>query len=220
MDEAKFIRLNTVFLPDDRLNSLVLELAEQITRGKDEIFHIDNQKYFAHLTIYAPEYPLKNYYHILSVVDDFAKNFRPTQLIFDSFYVGWRYVGIIFKKTAEIEHLHETLLESLNPLREGRVRDSYQSEIAAGKFSPDQVTNIANYGYHNVLLAFEPHLTLARFTNETDALELAKKLNQTIKIPLTETSKLGVCEMGPNGTCTKIVQEFLFTPDSTGQPLR
>lgn len=204
---SSFIRLNTIFVPGKDLTKKVLDIATLLTKKEGEIFHIDNKHFFAHLTIYSPEYPIENLNKILHEVREIAGKSVPIRLEFERFHSGWGYVGIEFKKNLQIEKLHAQIVETLNPLRNGYTREKYTNEIADGKYSQEQVVYIKRYGYHNLFKSYQPHLTLGRFASEELASRIVKSLGD-LQIVESMCEALAVCEMGENGTCTKILGEF------------
>jgi 2'-5' RNA ligase len=203
-----FRRLNTIFIPDENFQKQVLALAAKIFKDKEEIFHIDNKSYFVHLTIYSPEYPLTNIREVISRVNEIAKGIEKFKLLFGDFSRVDGYVGINFRKTEEVTGIHKKILRKLNPLREGRIREKYPDLIKKGVYPPEQVKLINEYGYDKVLDFYEPHLTLGRFVNDEDATRALRELKNSVKLDKVLITKIGVSEMGPNGTCIKIGKAF------------
>jgi 2'-5' RNA ligase len=208
---AEFIELRTVLLPGTELSARALEIAGEITVGQNVLFRLDNQNFFAHLTLHNLEYPEKNLTKVLQATEEIAKATPAPRLVYKGFSDGFGYVGLAFEKSAELETLHEKFLEAMNPLREGHLRAKYETGIAAGKYNLTQREHIRKYGYHNVLEDFQPHLTLTRFADEAEATRIARDLNTAgAEIAATPAGSLAVCLTGPNGTCVKILKAFGF----------
>lgn len=203
-----FKRLNTIFIPDENFQKQVLALAVKVFKDKEEIFHIDNKDYFVHLTIYSPEYPLANVRKVIVEVGKIAKGARKFELTFGNFVWVGGYVGINFRKTEGVTGIHNKILKKLNPLREGRLREKYPELIKKGIYPPEQVKLINEYGYDKVLDFYEPHLTLGRFVNDEDARKASEELKNLVKLDKVLITKIGVSEMGPSGTCIKIIKTF------------
>jgi 2'-5' RNA ligase len=204
-----FVRLNAVFLPDKGLEEKVLSLARQVAGGGDEIFHIDNRRFFAHLTIYSPEYPEENVSKVYDEVEALAGKLTPFKLSFLDFNAVDGFVGARFAKTALAEMIHRQIVERLNPLRDGHIREKYLKELE-GNYSPQQRELIKRFGSPLVFDFYQPHLTLARLVDNREAQSVVAELNSRDKLPLARITKMAVAAMGPNGTCTKIIETFGF----------
>ena len=204
----KFIRINTILIPQDDIQDQLVKLAKKITRGKKELFRIDNKNFFAHITLYSPEYPTCNLEKVTSKVKEISENKSKIVLEFDDFYTGWGFVGLGFKKNAWVDNLQKVILKELNPLREERIREKYDSEIIEGKYSKEEVNYIMKYGYNNVLNSFHPHLTLARFGSEDVAQGVKNNIKKNILPSKIAFPYLAISEMRPNGTCTKVLKKF------------
>lgn len=207
----KYIRLNTILIPPADLKSQALELAAKIAKDRETVFSVDDKNYLPHLTLYSPEYPTKNRAKVYQSVAAAVVNTKPIELVFESFYQSWGYVGLGFKKTPEIEDIHKRILEALNPLREGHQREKYTKEVSEGNYPSGQIKYIEQYGYHNILDAYEPHLTIARFKDQTISEKIVDDLKRDLSVPTSFANKLAVSEMGSDGTCTKILKTFEFS---------
>ncbi len=203
-----FIRLNTVLIPEDKVQDNLVKLAKKIGINEKCLFHIDNNKFFSHITLYSPEYPTSNFEKVVTCVREISKRTEKTVLEFDGFVAKYGYLVMGFKKSKAINNLHKLVLQKLNPLREGRIREKYEKEIKDGKYTKEEVNNIKKYSYHHVLESYYPHLTLARFETDEIAQKVKSKLLEKI-IPRNITFPyIAVSEMGSNGTCTNILQKF------------
>ena len=203
-----FVRINTILIPDDGIQGQLVKLAEKIIGDQKDIFHIDNKKYFAHITLFSPEYPVDNLEKVISKVEQISKQINEIVLEFEGFNTDLGYVGLEFKNSKQVENLHKLVLKELNSLREGRIRDKYVSEMAEGKYSNQEVNHIKRYGYHNVLESFHPHLTLARFETEELAQDIKSNMEEKLSFSEITFPYLAISEMGPNGTCTKILRKY------------
>lgn len=203
-----FIRLNTVLVPEDKVQNSLVELAKRAGKNKACLFHTDNRKNFPHITLYAPEYPKNNFTKVINKLEDISKKTKEVVLEFDNFVAKYGYLIISFKESKAINNLHKLVLQKLNHLREGRIREKYEKEIKNGKYTKDEVNNIQNYSYHHVLETYNPHLTLARFENNELAQKAASKLEKELISCKITFPFLAISEMGPHGTCTKILKRF------------
>ena len=208
VSKNSYIRINTILIPEGGIQKKLIKIARKIVKGQKEIFYIDNKNFYTHITLYSPEYPKSNFEKVAKKVEEFSKNTNRIILDSEGFNTGWGYIGLGFKKSDQIDNLHKRILKELNPLREGRIRDKYESEIKESKYPPIEVDYIKKYDYHNVLGSFHPHPTLARFETEEIAQSIKGGLDPELLSSEITFPYLAISEMGPNGTCTKILKKF------------
>ncbi len=203
----KFTDLRVVLLPDEKLQQDAISLAETLTRD-NQLFHIDGVKYLPHLTVYMASYPEKNIKAVYETIRNISQQLSNASLDYGTFYTGWGYVGIGFKREAKLLSINEAIVKSLSPLREGHLREKYTSEIAANKFTPRQLEYIKTFGNEYVFDEYEPHLSLCRYSNVEGAKKITSDLNKSSAFSSGTVTKIAIAESGPNGTCTSILEEF------------
>ncbi|MEX2033395.1 MAG: 2'-5' RNA ligase family protein [Candidatus Colwellbacteria bacterium] len=202
-----FIRLNTAFIPPKEVNEKTIELCRVIGNVAETYLVLDGVNFYPHITIYPPEYPEANIPKILEAIEKLSKSFDPITLKFKNLDVGQGYLGLAFNSSGKIQQLHEEVVHTLNPLREGRIRDKYLEYHM--EFSPEQLQNIERYGYPAAMSLYSPHLTITRLKDEDEA----KEILRTIKWDISEfvIDKIGVYKTGEHGTCRELVKEFSLT---------
>jgi 2'-5' RNA ligase len=200
-----FVRINIVFKPPIEIAQLVADISSEISQKDETYFVIDNQKIFAHITIYSPEYPARNLENVLEDVENIAKELSPLKFIFQGVKAGQGFVTLDFDYSEEIKMIHETVVERLNPLRENHVRQKYTDSYMM-KFSEEKKENIRKYGYPDSMVFYHPHMSLSRLKDA----DLAEKVAREIRWPVKEfkVEKLGAYRMGEHGTCVELVKEF------------
>lgn len=193
---------------DDEFRKAALALANKIGMEKGAIFHIDDQNYFAHITIYSPEFPKHNTEKIVKEVEAFALRTKRFNLVATGLNAeDGDSIVIDFERNKSIDALHETIVTLLNPLREGRIREKDAHAIKEGTYSSEQREMIERYGYRNVLGFYSPHLTLGELIDK-EATERSVKQLESMKGAVAKIDKIGISEWGPNGTCTHIMYQF------------
>lgn len=75
--------------------------------------------------------------------------------------------------------IHKELLDILNTIRDGYIRDKDLIRINEGRTDKEEEKYIKDYGYLRVLNKFMPHITIGNIqsTNEFDLDDVSKKLN-------------------------------------------
>jgi hypothetical protein len=94
------------------------------------------------------------------------------------------------------------VLDALNPVRDGmREKDKTRMMEATGVVRQ----NLEQYGYRGIGDLFRPHITLSRLEIENDdSLESLGNLTAYDGV----FPKIGLFEMGDNGTCVRKIAEF------------
>lgn len=199
-----FTRINIAVKPPHEVVEQVIALSKDLGTHEESFFVLDGLHYFPHLTLYSPEYPEKNIADVLSSVEEIVsqtKSFTATVTFVNS-HLG--YIDLAIEKTAAWDMVHKTVVDRLNPYREGHIREKYTSKFEA--YSPKQQEYIQEYGYSEVFSTFRPHLTIIRLKDEERAEEVAKKLN--FPLHSFQVTELAAYTMGDHGTCTGIIKEF------------
>lgn len=205
----KFITYRIIFVPDRKLSMRSIKLAQEVILSKKVYFAVNNSKYFPHLTVYKAEFPVSNKKVIFEGLESFSKQQKPFILTFNKIYSAWGWLGIDFKRTAGIIRIHKTILDLLNPLREGHIREKYLEELKTNKYSPSQKRNILEYGYPLVLSEYRPHLTLARFVDSRKADRIKDNLNnKKIGIGSGTINSIAVVTGGEHGVVSKFIKTY------------
>lgn len=193
---------------DDKSRVKVLDLASKIGFADEEVFHIDDKKYFIHITVYSPEFSEGNIPKIIEVVEKISKGISKFDLPVVGLNAGDKSVIIDFERTDIVVKIHETIVNALNQFRNGKIREKHLNEIKEGRYNKEQEEMIRKYGYPNVLKLYHPHLSLGRLISEEAAEKAVNNLNSTNGLKVVKIVRMGISEMGPSGTCTNIIREF------------
>jgi 2'-5' RNA ligase len=204
----KYKRLNIIFIPDKNFQEHSFGLAKLVGESGRTTFRIDNKKYFAHITIYSPEFPEENISEVIKKVRDLSIGFKKFKLPIAGLDARDGFVAVKFKKTITIAKIHRTIVQKLNPFRRGRIRQKYAAEIKKRKRRNEEVRMIKRYGYPYVLKLYRPHLSLARLVSQESAAAVIRKVNIPSSLRIAKIVKIGIAEPGQNGTCANIIQEY------------
>lgn len=196
-------RLNVVIKPNREVEEYAIKVSKKLAEKGNVLFVLDGIDYFPHLTMYSPDFPENSYGEMVRNLRGISAKYSVFKVKFTLFDSEDGYIGINIDNNELVKSLHADIVNTLNPLRKGILREKYQDPEYVEKLSENQQKNIATYGYPAVMDEFTPHLTLIRFDNGERAKEVAKTLVWEIKDLKVE--ELGIFEMGENGTCTKLV---------------
>jgi len=204
--DTKYIRLNTVLKPPEKIAEKIIELSREIGQKEEAEFILDGQNYFPHLTLYSPEYPENRLNDVREKVKILAKKLSPVKMMHTGLRSGQGFIVLDFVLTPTIKKMHETIVKDLNPLREGHYRKKYDAPDYQMKMSEEQKNNITKYGYADAMSLYHPHLSIIRLKDEKVAWEICQNITWPEKEFIMDT--LAVYKMGKHGTCTELAAEF------------
>lgn len=152
------------------------------------------------------EFPKKNLRPIQNELRRLTASLKPFWVTFDQYCQNKdRSVYASFQRSRSIVHLQKTIIQSLNPLREGFMRPK---DLARFKqFSQQKQKNLRRYGTGRVFSQFQPHLNFSRLQ------QIDKKIVDLL--PIIKLSflvkEIGIFQSGEHGTCKKMLAKFRFS---------
>jgi 2'-5' RNA ligase len=203
-------RLNIAIKPNKELSKYAIEKSRELSSMEKSLYVLDGENYYPHVTLYSPEFPASNIKKVISKVEEIASQTNTFFSKFNTIHHEEGYVVINVKTDVNIMNIHNDLVHSLNPLRDGVLRQKYRDDNYLQAFPDDIKNKIMDYGYPKVFELFNPHLSLIRFADGVSVDAIVKDF--VWEYPRFEVSSLGIFEMGENGTCTKLVKEFRLKP--------
>lgn len=197
------IPCNIVALPSDDLAQRATQLSIDLSQHGVH-FTLKDGSFYPHASLYMTQLKIADLGKVEALLADIADKTPKLDLSAMNYSQTMGYVDAEYARTAALDNLQAAVLEAINPIRDGmHEKDKPRMEAATGK----KREYFKLYGYPNVGELFRPHLTLTRFTNEEpiDAGDLPEIRN------FSGTSlKLGLFEMGDNGTCVRKIAECNF----------
>lgn len=199
----EFVRINIAFMPPADVAGEVARLSMEIGDKEESCFVIDNQNFYPHITIYGVEFPAHNLERVLSDVEELAKNLLAIQFKFKKVATEEGYIGIECEGTEEIANTQKAIIEKLNSLREGHIREKDRKQNME---LSERDRNIQKYGHPDIMSLYKPHVTIIRLQDK----QVAQRVAAEIKWPTKEFTldRIGAFRMGPNGTCVELIKEF------------
>lgn len=208
MTKEKYIRLNTVLKPPEKIAEKIIALSQEIGKNQAAEFILDGRNFFPHLTLYSPEYPLNRLNDVVEKVKILAKQMPPIKMEYSGLRSGQGFIVLDFALTPAIKEMHETIVNVLNPLREDHHKEKYDAPDYQMRMSEEQKNNINKYGYADAISLYRPHLSVIRLKDEKIAREICQNISWREKGFIINT--LAVYKMGKHGTCTELVAEFFL----------
>lgn len=195
-----------VLLPSAELAQKAIEASNQ-TKRFESFFTLEDGKYYPHMSLYMFQLDEADVPRVEEVLTRVAKETKvvharaTTYSLGTGFGVG--YVDPEYEVTDALRSLQDRVIESVNPIRAGmRESDSRKMQDAEGL----KLENLQKYGYPAIGSLFRPHITLTRLKEHNpDVLNL---LPNNIDTFSGVFDRIGLFEMGENGTCIRKIAEF------------
>lgn len=195
------IPCNIVLIPDVNISEKVTSLSNQL-KNRGVHFTLREGEYYPHLSLYMVQLDTDNMDEIEKLLAEISSGVLPISLTAEGYHQESGYIGVGYKNEAPLDWLQMKVIDAINPLRDGlRKKDEERLSVATGK----ERENIEAYGYRSVGELFSPHITITRFKEplpiQLDGLPGIDSFDASF-------SKLGIFEMGENGTCVRKISEF------------
>lgn len=197
---------DVVLLPSAELASKAIE-ASKATEQFDSFFTLEDGKFYPHTSLYMFQLNEPDISKIEEVLAGIAKDTNvitataTTYRLGEGFGVG--YVDPEYEATDELRALQDKVVKAVNPIRAGmRESDIAKMQDATGI----KLENLRKYGYPAIGELFRPHITLTRLKEHNPGvLELLPKDISTFNGLF---DRIGLFEMGNNGTCIRKIAEY------------
>lgn len=195
------IPCNIVITPEPALAEKAIALSRKI-EGFGTRYTLKDGVFYPHISLYMVQFKLEDIDNIKTVLADIAVNVSPLQLTSREYKQAEAYIDAEYIRTDALATLQMAVVEATNPLR-----DNLRKRVKAYMLSTTGAVreNIEKYGYRNVGELFRPHVTFTRFTDDIviniAGLPKPSELNGAF-------IKLGLFEMGDNGTCVRKIAEW------------
>jgi 2'-5' RNA ligase len=197
---------DVVLLPSAELASKAMEASKSLSKKYNSFFTLEDGKYYPHMSLYMFQLNEDDIPKVKDILAEVAKSFSAvsakaiTYRLGEGFGVG--YVDPEYEVTDELRALQDTVIEAINPVRAGmRESDIKKMQDAEGL----KLGNLQKYGYPAVGKLFRPHLTLTRLKEHNpEALIILPDINSFGGL----FDRIGLFEMGDNGTCVRKIAEL------------
>lgn len=206
ISDLQTIPCDIVLLPSDEQSQLAIQ-ASQLLSSQGSIFTLDNLNYYAHASLYMFQMDINNQNDCISALQQIASNTCVQHLVQDGYVYqdsgfGKGYVDVAFARNEETDLIQEIVVDKFNSLRAG-MRESDKNKMADA--TGLKLENLQKYGYPAIGELFRPHITLTRFPMDVEP-NLA--MLPSSEIFSGDFTRIGLFEMGINGTCIRKIAEF------------
>ncbi len=192
-----------VILPTDGLAQRAVNLSERLAQH-DTLYTLKDGLCYPHASLYMTQLKVEDLDKVKAMLADIASVTPPPSLITTRYDQAEGYIDADYTRIDLIDRLQMTVVEAINPIRDGmREKDKARMLTTTGKVRE----NLEKYGYRGVGELFRPHMSFTRFADgepiDTTALPNPAEFSGMFV-------KLGLFEMGDNGTCVRKLAEFNF----------
>lgn len=206
MSKQGTIACDVVLLPRVSQAKLAASQSQKLA-PQGSLFTLDNQHYYAHASLYMFQMNLSHQQECIAALQHLAHSSGTQTLQEEGYYYqdqgfGKGYVDVSFARNKQADLLQDRIVKTFNDLRaDMRESDKQKMTDATGL----KLENLQKYGYPSIGELFRPHITLTKFPAEIEP-------DLSTLVPATEFTgefdRLGLFEMGPNGTCIRKIAEF------------
>jgi 2'-5' RNA ligase len=201
-----FKSCNIVLFPSAVVEQQAIEWSRSVCRRFKTRYVLDAQTWHPHITLYQAHYPTNSIEKVQAGLAEITKKVPQFEITMHNFSVLNGFIFYDAIKSPEIAALHLTLLETLNPLREGILTDADRRILADPRIPEKIKQNIQQYAYAFAKDSYIPHMSITRLEEYQEADE-AKKLLQTKTMKFT-VQELLLTNVGDDGTCNEIYARF------------
>lgn len=192
---------NIVLLPSDEIAHNAISLSEAL-RQYDTYFTLKGGSYFPHASLYMTQLKEDDLNKVMNILQEIAHGTTSLTVTASKFKQAHGYISLSYSRTAALDSIQSRVVDAINPIRDGlRRKDIERLATATGM----ERTNLEQYGYRSVGELFDPHITFTRLKSsefvDSSCLENEQQFNGSF-------TKLGLFEMGDNGTCVRKIAEF------------
>ena len=195
------IPCDIVMIPDTDVINNAIALSEQLSKN-ETYFTLKEGEYYPHASLYMLQFDMNRIDEIKERLANVAKNSSGITLNPKEYHQEWGYLDVEYGREPNSDKLQMDVVNALNPIRDGlRQKDIDRLSEAVGL----EKENILTYGYRSIGEKFAPHITITRFADRKDIDLTTLPEVSTFKATF---SKIGIFEMGENGTCVRKIAEF------------
>lgn len=195
-----------VLLPSSELATRAIQ-ASKATKQYESFFTLEDGKYYPHMSLYMFQLNETDIAKVEEVLTRIARDTKPVSAKATTYSLGTGFgVGYVdpeYEVTEELSRLQNKVVEAVNPIRAGmRESDIKKMQDAEGI----KLDNLKKYGYPAIGELFRPHITLTRLKEHNP--KVLELLPQDVTTFSGVFDRLGLFEMGDNGTCIRKIAEF------------
>ena len=191
---------DVVILPNEELANKAISASQKLA-PLGGLFKLEIGKYFPHSSLFMLQLKEDDLEKAKSLLAEIANKTAALDLKASKYEQKKAFVDVEYARNEQIDNLQQQVIAVLNTFRDGmREKDKARMREATGL----ALGNFQNYGYKYVGELFRPHIT---FTRLSETRPEAKSLLPDLSSFDGSFTKLGLFEMGDNGTCVRKIAD-------------
>jgi hypothetical protein len=195
------IACNVVLLPNSALADRAIQTSNQLA-DRGVVFTLAEGTFYPHVSVYMLQLRTADLAEAGKRLREIAKATTSLSLEAKKYWQARQFLDAEYEKSKALSELQAQVVGALNPIRDGMITEEVaRMQEASGL----RLENYKRYGWNAVGELYRPHLTLTCFKQDEDISALGlpdiSKFSDTF-------SKIGLYEMGSNGTCIRQVAEY------------
>jgi hypothetical protein len=199
------IPCDIVLLPDDTLTEKAIAASRTLTEH-DPLFTLEIGKFYPHMSLYMFQLNADDIPKVEEILSALARSLPVISCTATKYKLGegfaLGYIDPEYEASDTLRDIQTWVIEAVNPIRAGmREKDIAKMQDATGL----KLENLQKYGFPSVGELFRPHVTLSRLKDyKPEVLELLPDIRSFDG----NFNRIGLFEMGDNGTCVRQISEF------------
>jgi hypothetical protein len=195
------IPCNIVILPDNDLAQRAIATSTTL-QDFGALFELGAAGPFPHASLYMVQLRVADLDKVEDILANIAAGTPKLDCVAIRYDQAEGYIDAEYVRAEWLGQLQMTVVEAINPLRDGmREKDKARMLTTSGKARE----NLEKYGYRGIGDLFRPHITFTRFADnepiDTSTLPQPNEFSG-------QFVKLGLFEMGDNGTCVRKIAKL------------
>ena len=192
---------DVVVLPAETLASKAIAASQSLSHF-DSLFVLGANTYYPHVSLYMLQLKSADIEYAKLLLSDISNRTLRLSLQAIRYDHSHAFVDAEYQLTSELDSLQRNVIVALNPLRDG-MRDKDKARMLQASGLAHE--NYQAYGYKQVGGLFRPHITFSRLKQENpQALDLLGDISNY----RGEFPRIGLFEIGANGTCVRKIGEW------------
>lgn len=194
-------RYDIALVPTNELTECAISASKQL-QTLETYFCLSTAGPYPHVSLYMALIKTEDIAQVARLLQIIATHTPALNLQAHTYYQADGYIDTEYSRTGAIVSLQKKVIKVVNPIRNGmREKDNIRMQAASGTLH----ANIEQFGYRDVGALYRPHLSLTRFTNDH---RVNTNILPEVGVFSGKFIKIGLFEMGDNGTCIRSVADF------------
>ena len=144
---TEFKSCNIVLFPSAAVEQQAIEWSKNVSKCFKTRYVLDDQTYHPHITLYQAHYPTNSIEKVQAVLAEITKKVPQFEITMHNLSALSGFIFYDATKSTEILDLHHTVIEALNPLREGILTAADRQILADPRVPEKFKQNIQHYAY-------------------------------------------------------------------------